>query len=129
LFQYQSYSLFCVDSCGVFTCYDLYCGFKDIKTTNSAAAVLSGQVGLFSPVLGLNVETLHILFMSGIWSICMDCIILRHVVVPQNMPCTFSSLLEYFINLHRLQTLSLPRNLKPSIHHSSRHNKARGIGW
>jgi hypothetical protein len=54
-----------------------------LKVQKSQTALLlfyQGQVGLFSPVVGLNIGTLHILFMSDIWSICAEFIVLKQVV-------------------------------------------------
>jgi hypothetical protein len=45
------------------------------------------QVGLFSPMVGLNVATLHILFMSGIWSICVEFIILNRWLLTVTNTC------------------------------------------
>ena len=51
-----------------------------LKIQKSQTALLlfyRGQVGLFLSVVGLNIEMLHILFMSDIWSICAEFIVLK----------------------------------------------------
>jgi hypothetical protein len=51
-----------------------------LKIQKSQTALLlfyRGQMGLFSPVVGLNVGMLHILFMSDIWSTCAEFIVLK----------------------------------------------------
>jgi hypothetical protein len=66
--------------------------FKIQKNTNSAATILSrSNEYVFT---GYWFETLHILFMSDIWSICTESNVIKQVVVLRNMPRTFSSSLE-----------------------------------
>ena len=50
------------------------------KTETALLLFYRGQVGLFLLVVGLNLDTLHILFMSDIWSICAEFIVLKQVV-------------------------------------------------